>query len=488
VSVVDEVPQPCRGCGALLASDNDGELCSPCQRADEDPLASPPKVPSSFWQEERIQTALEDRHMGRVIRAYRQHRYHGRRGLAQETVAGWLNLTQGQLSRIENGPPIAHLDRLVQCAAVLRIPEQYLWFVLPSSRLDAASRATPAAEAPGPTGGGLERLDELAQATERIRRLRASNVDDETIVRLDHVIERYAQAYEDTGATSLYRSVLRERGSVDELLRGHQSASQRAALFVVAGKLSVLLAHLAFDLGHESLAETYAVEAWTLAELAGQRDLVAHVRGTQSFMAYYRQEYQEALLLARDGAQYARSRPAAIRVAVQEARALARLGDGCGVDRAVERAFDLRSGLDEPDTSTPFLSFAPYDTSRIAGNAATAYLSLGQADKVGHYTGMALPVLEAADAQAGLALTKLDAAASFLLDGAEEPDRAAATVSDAIRAGDGLPSAVIAKRIREFLQMAGRWSRLPAIADVREELDEWQRGLPEPGRNRNGRP
>jgi hypothetical protein len=126
--------------------------------------------------------------------------------------------------------------------------------------------------------------------------------------------------------------------------------------------------------------------------------------------------------------------------------------------------------------------------SRIAGNAATAYLSLGQADKVRHYTGMALPVLEAAKAQAGQALTKLDAAASLLLDGAEEPDRAAATASDAVRAGDGLPSAVIAKRIREFLQMAGRWSRVPAIADVREELDEWQRGLPRPGRNRKGRP
>lgn len=427
--------------------------------------------------------------MGRVIRAYRHHRYHGRRGLAQETVAGWLNLTQGQLSRIENGPPIARLDRLVQCATVLRIPEQYLWFVLPGSRVDAAGQATPRADARDPADDGeLGRLDELVQATERIRRLRASNVDDMTIVRLDHVVERYAKAYEDAGATSLYRLVLRERGTIDELLQGHQSAAQRAALFVLGGKLSVLLAHLAFDLGHQSLAETYADEAWTLAELAGQPDLLAHVRGTQSFVAYYRQQYQEALLLARDGARHARTRPGAVRVAVQEARALARLGDRSGVDRAVARAFDLRRELDEPDTPAPFLSFAPYDTSRIAGNAATAYLSLGQADKVRHYTGIALPVLEAANAQAGQALTRLDAAASFLLDGAEEPDRAAVMVSAAIRAGGGLPSAVIAQRAREFLQMARRWSRVPAITEVSEEVDEWQRGLPQPGTARKGPP
>ena len=427
--------------------------------------------------------------MGRVIRAYRHHRYHGPRALPQETVAGWLNLTQAQLSRIENGPPVAHLDRLVQCAAVLGIPERYLWFALPGGRLDLHGRRAGWGEADGRADdGAVERLDELARATERIRRLRASNVDDETIVRLDRVVERYADAYEDTGATSLYRLVLREREAVDELLQGHQSAAQRAALFVLAGKLSVILAHLAFDLGADTLAETYAVEASTLAELAGHHDLLAHVRGTQSFVAYYRQQYREALLLARDGARYAGSRPAAVRIAVQEARALARLGDTSGVDRAVERAFDLRRDLDEPDTPAPFLSFAAYDTSRIAGNAATAYLSLGQADKVRHYTGIALPVLEANDARAGQALTKLDAAASHLLDRTADPDSAATMASEALQAGGGLPSAVIAQRAREFLQMAGRWTQVPAIAAISEEVGEWQRRLPQPGRGTETQP
>ncbi len=61
------------------------------------------------------------------------------------------------------------------------------------------------------------------------------------------------------------------------------------------------------------------------------------------------------------------------------------------MERAVERAFDIQRDLDEPDTPAPFLSFPPYDTARIAGNAATAYLSLGHANKVRHYTGIALP-------------------------------------------------------------------------------------------------
>ena len=69
--------------------------------------------------------------MGRVIRRYRHHLYHGRHPLAQEVVAGWVGITQAQLSRIENGSAIVHLDRLIHWAQVLGIPGQYLWFALP---------------------------------------------------------------------------------------------------------------------------------------------------------------------------------------------------------------------------------------------------------------------------------------------------------------------------------------------------------------------
>ena len=73
--------------------------------------------------------------MGQLCRAYRSHPYHARlhgvRGIPQTTVAGWLGMTQAQVSRIENGPPIRNLDALVFWATTLRIPESHLWFDLP---------------------------------------------------------------------------------------------------------------------------------------------------------------------------------------------------------------------------------------------------------------------------------------------------------------------------------------------------------------------
>ncbi len=122
----------CDRCGARLATDNHAGRCTPCQAADRARVTHAPTVPPDFWTDTSLQEALSARHMGQVIRAYRRHPYHGRQPLSQEIVAGWVGITQAQLSRIENGGPIVHLDRLTHWAKILGIPETYLWFALPN--------------------------------------------------------------------------------------------------------------------------------------------------------------------------------------------------------------------------------------------------------------------------------------------------------------------------------------------------------------------
>jgi hypothetical protein len=124
-------PAQCSRCGTRLAYDNSAGRCGPCQAADRHRVAHAPDVPAEFWQHPALQQAFTQRHMGRVVRAYRRHPYHGRHPLAQEVVAGWVRLGQTQLSRIESGPAMVHLDRLIQWARALRIPAEYLWFKLP---------------------------------------------------------------------------------------------------------------------------------------------------------------------------------------------------------------------------------------------------------------------------------------------------------------------------------------------------------------------
>ena len=120
-------------CGTQLARDNTGEHCAACQRADEGGrLLRPLEVPEEFWWHPAMRDALSRHHMGCVIRAFREHPLHGKDTISQGAVAGWIGITQAQVSRIENGAAIVDLDRLIEWAILLGIPEEYLWFSLPT--------------------------------------------------------------------------------------------------------------------------------------------------------------------------------------------------------------------------------------------------------------------------------------------------------------------------------------------------------------------
>ncbi|WP_344425567.1 hypothetical protein [Amycolatopsis minnesotensis] len=97
-------------------------------------------MPPAFWQTDDLRAALDTRHMGRVIQAFRRHDWHGR-PLAQGIAAGWLGLTQSQLSRIETGPAPQDLTKLVYWARLLRIPSTLLWFDLPTGVVESGTAA-----------------------------------------------------------------------------------------------------------------------------------------------------------------------------------------------------------------------------------------------------------------------------------------------------------------------------------------------------------
>lgn len=116
----------CR-CGARLAVDNSGALCGACSRSVRNLLVGPPAVPPEFWDHETVQEALANWHMGRLIRAFRLHPWHGE-PIRQCTAAQWIHLDQTQLSRIENGKAPMDLAKLMYWAHTFRVPHDLLWF------------------------------------------------------------------------------------------------------------------------------------------------------------------------------------------------------------------------------------------------------------------------------------------------------------------------------------------------------------------------
>src|ERR1700761_8057737 len=110
--------------------------------------------------------------MGRLARAYRRHPIHvaayGRDGIPQALLGRWLGLTQAQVSRIENGPPVRNLDTLGHWARVLRVPPNTLWFTLREPDLvpAAGSRVHSDSRSPGsPVAAADERVLDLVGMT-----------------------------------------------------------------------------------------------------------------------------------------------------------------------------------------------------------------------------------------------------------------------------------------------------------------------------------
>ena len=109
----------CDGCGTHLARDNYSRRCSPCARREVQASSAPIK-PDEFWQRPTIREALDARHIGQVINAYRHEH---RPVLTQAKVGRWLDLTQGQVSRLElSAQPTHDLNKLDQWARALHTP------------------------------------------------------------------------------------------------------------------------------------------------------------------------------------------------------------------------------------------------------------------------------------------------------------------------------------------------------------------------------
>src|SRR5437588_12404180 len=90
----------CHRCHTRLARDNTAGYCAACQAVSRDRFAAPLDVPAEFWEDTNIKEALAARHMGKVIRAYRYHRHHGRQALPEGVFARRFGVTAGPLSRL----------------------------------------------------------------------------------------------------------------------------------------------------------------------------------------------------------------------------------------------------------------------------------------------------------------------------------------------------------------------------------------------------
>jgi hypothetical protein len=207
-----------------------------------------------------------------------------------------------------------------------------------------------------------------------------------------------------------------------------------------------------------------------MGDFADDSNLQAWARGLESFSAYYSQDYVEAKRLAEDGLTYAQSGPQSVRLTINGmARAMGKLGDVSGAQRAVDSAYSLLLNNDAPSGLPSSISLDCYSEAQVAGNAATTYVSLGMATEVQKYVKMALPEINRSSSPWSRSLVSIDLASALVRSRRPELDRASALVVDALNITRERPVISVQQRVGEFIRDATvRYGSNHYIDEVRQ--------------------
>ncbi|HLK01953.1 MAG TPA: hypothetical protein VKU39_18885, partial [Streptosporangiaceae bacterium] len=162
---------------------------------------------------------------------------------------------------------------------------------------------------------------------------------------LNGLVDHYAHALAVTPSSALYGEMVNARSFAGKLLDDGQPR-RRSEMIVIAGWLSSLLAISAADLGDHGAAVVWCTDTERRASDSGHPELAGWAALTRALIAWYQGDPVRSAHLARQGQAATRPGTAAYaKLAAQEMRSLAALGDAAGTVTARRRAAAAMSRL-----------------------------------------------------------------------------------------------------------------------------------------------
>lgn len=484
-------------CGTRLARDNRGDLCAACRKKVSGHVARRPLVPRSFWQSAELHEALDAWHIGQAIRAYRLHEFHPA-PIAQATAANWLGVTQAQLSRIENGPPVTDLAKLIPWALALGIPEELLWFKLPKQKPDPATRPTTGGATVSPVPAKKDMEDDMRRRTvlqglvagtgtvlssamfgslaqiEQIRRelerlLDGSDIGSSTADHWEEVPGEYGQRFLVLAPDRLLLDIAGDFVELRHVLDRQHTTKDRAMLARASGQLAVLAGQCLRNLG-----EMRGAQAWfRTSELAAREAQDRKLAGQAIMWSAITDLWQGAperaltqLAKAHDLLGQAAT-PWRAQTLVAQARTLATLGRDQEALRCLGDAEGAFQDMPASALTDPGLG---YTERQYHWTVSNAYTRLGMTDEADAVQQSALRLYEPTE-YGDRALIQLDQARCLISQG----DLASAC-QHAVRTITAVPAehqGLVRRSGREFLDQLPPANRNhAAVHELREVLRE----------------
>ncbi|MFF0488041.1 helix-turn-helix domain-containing protein [Nocardia sp. NPDC004068] len=302
--------------------------------------------------------------MGAVVRAYRHHAAHGHRPLSQAEVARHLGISQGQLSRIENGrSKIRDLDTLSRYARQLNIPSALLWFDVDEDQPPSAMIAgTPVEQIRLPGGDAVPAASAL--------------IEQPLVDSLLASLEQYAATDMMKGPHLLIPVVEQQMIFIDQVMIGSRGRTRERLLYVSA-RYAEFMGWLQQDAGDLSSAMSWSNAALELAEGRGDVHLLSYLRMRKSNIASDARKPEVATVFARAALTNSSSLPPRLRAVAlrQLAHGYALTGDRDACARSLDQAHAFAAA---PGDRLPVDMAAYCTTGYIAMEAAHCWVELGR--------------------------------------------------------------------------------------------------------------
>ncbi|MFE3147158.1 XRE family transcriptional regulator [Streptomyces sp. NPDC059218] len=430
--------------------------------------------------------ACRARDFGRVFQLVK-----ARAGIYPSMVARRCDLTPSRVGEVIAGRrQLLHMDVIERISDGLRIPGHMLglarrsWETPPSLPVTHRQPAeVPASVAEphtaGPTGadGDARSLAAGTELSARLARHAAeTNVNTLVLEQFDADVERLARGFVSRPLPLLIPEIRRAQGGVFQLLEGRQHPSQTRHLYMVAGWLSGLAAHVSLDLGDRSAAATHARTVVQCAEISEHSQLRAWARSFQSLVAYWAGDYRRAGDLAQAGLSEGRGPGTGTikaRLLSLEARARAAAGDNRSALRTLALAHEAR-GAAGPDELPGVFSFPEAKQWAYAG---TTLLAVGGDEQTRHAISASNRAVELYQAgpegdrsPGDLQAAHLDLATAYLASG--EVEGAGMKLSEVFTAEGYTASITI--RLRNLAALLGSepYRGAQSAVDLREHIHE----------------
>lgn len=405
--------------------------------------------------------ALDSWHMGVVISAYRNHPFHGC-ALRQEIVAGWVGITQAQLSRIENGPAIKDLDKLIQWARTFGVPAHLLWFQLPQQRhLHSSAAGVPRVAVSSPPVPATGSFQLVRVGGHRGRPASADMA----------AMHTFRSADRQVGGGHLYATVVAYLHSdVAPRLFGEDHGVEGKAVFTAAAALTEMAGWMAHDAGRDDQAQRHFGRALDMSEVGRDRQLSAHVLASMSHLAYHTCRPHDAIRFAHAG-EHALSggprNPALdAQVFAMQARGFAALHKPSETATLLGRA---EKALEQSPDEEPSPWVSHFDEGSLASEAARCMRQLGKLPQAQRHAERIIE-LRPADRTRSRALGQLILVTVLIEQG--QPEQACALAQDVLDATQSLGSYLVIQQLRDLQQLLAPHSTNTVVRDFLDCLDE----------------